>query len=85
MTLIRRGKRAAFDAENRSLRRRHGTGHRVLASELRLMTQTACDALAVEGDSHATPHQLRGQGVRVDFPMKRPGLGERDWPRRHRN
>jgi hypothetical protein len=70
----------AFDAENRSLRRRHGTGHEVLASELRLMTQTACDALAVEGHSHATPHQASGQGVRVDFPMKQPDLGEKDWP-----
>ena len=82
MTLIRRGKMTAFDAENRSLRRRHGTGHEVLASELRLMTQTACDALAVEGHSHATPHQLSGQGV--DFPTEQPGPGEKYWPRRHR-
>ncbi len=43
VTLIRRAKTAAFDAENRSLRRRQETGHEVLASELRLMTQTACE------------------------------------------
>jgi hypothetical protein len=41
VTLALRGKTAAFDAKSRSLRPRRGTGHEVLASELRLMIQTA--------------------------------------------